>query len=68
MQRRNNKYRHSQFVGKCGTIIPLPRVHRQREKGHIKDLWCPKCQMVHGFKEFKETDHYLNMCGEVIKR
>lgn len=29
----------------CGLEMPLPRIHgSQREKGHIKDLYCPICK------------------------
>jgi len=66
MQRRNNIYRGSRFVGDCGIIIPLPRMSRQREKGHIKDLWCPKCGKVHGFKEVKSNEFIMTMSGELL--
>lgn len=62
MQRRNNIYRSSRFVGvECGTIIPLPRMNRQREKGHIKDLWCPVCGKKHGFREYKGNEFIMTM-------
>ena len=28
----------------CGFEFPIPR-ERRREKGHIKDLWCPICKV-----------------------
>ncbi len=67
MAHRNRIYKQSRFVGECGTIIPLPRMSRQREKGHIKDLWCPKCGCVHGFKEYKQNEFIMTMDGEVIE-
>lgn len=63
MQRRNNIYKASNFVGECGIIVPLPRIHRQREKGHIKDIWCPKCGKVHGFREYKNNEFYMTIDG-----
>ncbi len=66
--KRKNLYKISRFVGiDCGTIIPLPRVSRQREKGHIKDIWCPMCGKTHGFREYKQNEFYMNMCGEMVE-
>lgn len=67
MQRRSNIYKSSRFVGiGCETVIPLPRVYRQREKGHVKDIWCPICGKVHGFKEYKANEYWMTMSGERI--
>lgn len=40
----------------CGNIMPLPRVHKQREKGHIKDLFCPYCKDMRKMIEQREFD------------
>ena len=59
VKRKVAPYKQSRFVGDCGIIIPLPRMNRQREAGHIKDLWCPRCGVVHGFKEVRSWE---NVC------
>lgn len=51
--KRTSVYRQSQFVGECGIIIPLPRMRQQREKNHIKGLFCPKCGVKHDFREVR---------------
>ncbi len=34
----------------CGLNFPLPRTHgEQRKNGHIKDVYCPKCNKVQKF-------------------
>ena len=50
----------SNFVcQECGTVVPLPRNHgRQRENGHVKDIWCPKCKCVSKFKEVKYNQFF----------
>lgn len=31
----------------CGLDFPLPRIHgKQRKNGHIKDIYCPKCDKI----------------------
>ncbi len=48
------EYRSSEFVcQQCKTIVPLPRMFREREPGHIKDLWCPSCRMVTKHREYR---------------
>ena len=60
--KRKNLYKISNFVGiDCGTVIPLPRVSRQREKGHIKDIWCPMCQRMHHFTEYKQNEFIMTL-------
>ena len=66
MRRKHAPYKASQFIGDCGTIIPLPRMYKQREKGHVKDLFCPKCGRVHGFREYKRNEFWKTMSGEVL--
>ena len=51
----------------CSNEIELPRCHsRQREHGHIKDMWCPFCKQKTKFKEIKYKEHYKTMTGELI--
>lgn len=41
----------------CGMRIPLPRFKSyKRKRGHIKDLYCPKCNKVQKTTEQKEED------------
>ena len=57
----------SQFLcPECNGIIPLPRVKRNREKGHIKDLYCPWCKTVQKTKEYKINQLIMNSLGELI--
>lgn len=59
----------SQFIcTECGLEMPLQRPHcHQREKGHIKDLDCPKCRKKTKFKEIRYNDFYKTMSGEILK-
>lgn len=51
----------------CSTVVPLPRCHgRQRERGHIKDIWCPSCKKESKFREIKYKESYKTMEGELI--
>ena len=51
----------------CGkTTYDLPRSRRQREKGHIKDLFCPWCNEVKKCKEIREFDAYKTLSGEIL--
>ena len=51
----------------CNSKIPLMRSHGQpRERGHIKDMWCPFCKCDRKFKEIRRTDYFVTMNGEVI--
>ena len=37
----------------CGLEFPIPRkIGQQREKGHIKDLYCPICNKIQKFTEY----------------
>ena len=44
------------YCTECNYSIPLPRSRKQREKGHIKDVWCPKCKKVTGHLEVRSCD------------
>lgn len=51
----------------CGLEMPLPRIHgSQREKGHIKDLYCPICKDTMKFMEYGYKESYKNLDGEII--
>ncbi|MFV0363527.1 MAG: hypothetical protein ACK5LL_10650 [Suipraeoptans sp.] len=42
----------------CKGVFPIPRrAGGQREKGHIKDLWCPFCKCKKKFIEQRNFDH-----------
>ena len=50
----------------CGKSFPIMRNHgQQREKGHIKDIWCPYCKEDRKFKEIRKRDYcsYRNIYG-----
>lgn len=60
-------YPISNFVcPECETIVPLPRVKKQREKKHIKDIYCPGCRKVRKFVEITRKDYYVTLEGNVI--
>lgn len=65
-KRPDRNYVASTFVGKCGTIIPLPRMRRQREDGHVKHIWCPRCGKKHPFKEYGYRNSWKTLDGEVV--
>ena len=51
----------------CGNKIPLMRKrNRQREKGHIKDLWCPFCRTDRKFLEIRRGDWYTEADGNIV--
>ena len=51
----------------CGGVFPLPRISgKSRGRGHIKDLWCPRCKKIVKTIEIREKDVYKNMCGEIL--
>ena len=47
-------------------ILMLPRNHNRREKGHIKDLFCPWCKIVQKCMEVRDDETYKTMSGEII--
>ena len=58
----------SQFVcPECNHIIPLPRSHKQRKNGHVKDIYCPWCAKVQHTIEYKDNQPIRNLDGEVIE-
>ena len=65
---RNKQVVMSMFVcPDCDKVIyELPRIHRQREKGHIKDLFCPWCKTTKKCKEIRHGEVYKTLSGEVL--
>ena len=61
-----NKYEISNFIcSECGGKFPLPRAKSmKREKGHIKDLWCPHCKKVVKTIEIRPKDVFVSMAGK----
>ena len=51
----------------CGQTIPLPRRKgKVREKGHIKDLWCPFCQKIQKTREYRLNRGVKTLDGEKL--
>ena len=43
----------------CGREFPIPRRDcSAREKGHIKDIWCPFCRAERKFVENNDNEYY----------
>lgn len=52
----------------CKNKFPIPRkISKQREKGHLKDIWCPFCKETKTMLEIRESDTYLNSIGEDLR-
>lgn len=50
----------------CGKSFPIMRNHGQhRERGHIKDIWCPFCKEDRKFMEIRKRD-YCEINNKVI--
>lgn len=50
----------------CGNTFPIMRNHGQhRERGHVKDIWCPFCKANRKFKEIRKGD-YTQINGRMI--
>lgn len=65
---RRQKFDISRFVcPECGNIIPLPRkTKKERESGHIKDIFCPWCDKVQKTIEYKENQPIRNANGDLL--
>lgn len=65
---RQKNYVTSYFrCQECDMEIPLPRCGgKQRKKGHVKDIWCPRCLKKTKCSETRYMDSYKTMAGEVI--
>lgn len=68
MGRRKRAFIISTFIcPDCGKSVPLPRIYgRQKEHGHIKNIYCPFCKESKQFMEIRPHENYKNMAGEVI--
>jgi NAD-dependent SIR2 family protein deacetylase len=47
------------YCNECGNAFPVPRVKKQREKGHIKNLYCIKCKSRTHHTEVRDCDFIL---------
>ena len=55
------------YCPECGFKMPLARrASLQRDKGHLKWLWCPGCNKKRNFMEIRFNDAYTDGLGEVI--
>ena len=53
----------------CGLDFPLPRIHgKHRKNGHIIDIYCPKCDKIQQFQEYKYNQVYKTLDGEIINK
>ena len=59
---KTNRYTISNFIcPDCGKAFPLPRPKaRRREKGHVKDLYCPFCKKKVKTTELRDIDYYVS--------
>lgn len=44
----------------CGSKFPIPRIKKQREKGHVKTLYCVVCKERTYHVEVREVDFVMN--------
>ena len=56
---KKNKFLiHNFFCTKCGTKMPLPRMHNQmREGGHLKNIYCYVCKQENNFVECNDITY-----------
>ena len=46
------------YCSHCGMMVTVPRKkNKQREKGHVKDLWCIHCKAITKHTEKRAMDH-----------
>ena len=51
----------------CGNHFPIMRNHgKPRERGHVKDIWCPFCKTERKFLEVRKRDYIVTASGAVI--
>jgi hypothetical protein len=55
------------YCTQCGKEgIPLARSKgKQREPGHLKNLWCPHCRQTNNFVEIKPYGEYTKECFDL---
>lgn len=68
MSQNRCKYEISKCIcPECGKQFPIPRIKgNRREKGHVKNLWCPFCQKTVKMVEIREKDFYTTIDGKII--
>lgn len=50
----------------CGNTFPIMRNHGQhRERGHVKDVWCPFCKAERKFREIRKGDCFITNSGVI---
>lgn len=48
------------YCPKSGNTFPIRRKYgQQRNKGHLKKIWCPYCGYEHNCIEIREKDYIL---------
>lgn len=61
MKKRNDIYVSQLTCPKCGGRFPIPRkAGMKREKGHVKNIWCPYCKEDRKFVENYKCDRWGN--------
>lgn len=51
----------------CNNQFPIMRNHgHHRERGHIKDIWCPFCKEDRKFQEVRRRDFVMTATGSII--
>lgn len=67
--KKGKKYSISLCVcPQCGKEMYVPRsCGDMRNKGHLKDLWCPFCKSVLSMREYRNgKDWWKNLAGEIV--
>jgi len=60
MSNRRNFTISEVYCKECGAMTTVPRgKSKQREKGHIKDLWCIQCRSITKHTERRAMDHEI---------
>ena len=74
MSRNNRSFTISNLIcPSCGSSFPIPRLRSNaRERGHIKDIYCPFCNRTEKMLEIREQDFVLetkqnNCTGQNLK-
>ena len=58
MTNRRNFTISEVYCSDCGSMTTVPRKkNKQREKGHVKDLWCIRCKTTTKHVEKRAMDH-----------
>lgn len=58
MSNRRNFTISEMYCKECNSIATVPRKkNKQREKGHVKDLWCIHCKAITKHTERRVMDH-----------